>query len=131
MARWYELKEWKPLGMIVLFILICCTCVYNFYMLYLLSSPNLLVFGDDRVRSTREQMMLMQVVLVELTYGEGITRESYVFIFIGFEISCICLLYLIFYFFVYFYCNLFIYYYLFIYFYFYFILFYFAGNQIF
>jgi len=33
-------------------------------MLILLSSPYLLVFGNDRVRGTREQMMLMQVVLV-------------------------------------------------------------------
>jgi len=30
----------------------------------------------------------MQVVLVELSYGEEIARESYVFIFIGFQISC-------------------------------------------
>jgi len=30
-----------------------------FCMLILLSSPYLLVFGDDRVRGTREQMMLM------------------------------------------------------------------------
>jgi len=28
-------------------------------MIYLLSSPYLLVFGNDRVRRTREQMMLM------------------------------------------------------------------------
>jgi len=58
-----------------------------FYMLYLLSSPYLLVIGDDRVHGTREQMMLMQVVLVELSCGEGIARESFIFIFIGFEIS--------------------------------------------
>jgi len=32
---------------------------------YFLSSPYLLVFGDDRVRGTREQMML-QVDLVRL-----------------------------------------------------------------
>jgi len=57
-----------------------------FYMLYLLSSPYLLVIGDDLVHGTREQMMLMQVVLVELSCGEGIARES--FIFIGFEINC-------------------------------------------
>jgi len=30
-----------------------------FYMLYLLSAPYLLVIGDDRVRGTREQMLLM------------------------------------------------------------------------
>jgi len=29
------------------------------YMIYLLSSPYLLVFGDDRVRGTREQRMLI------------------------------------------------------------------------
>ena len=37
----------------------CCICLYSFSSLYLR------VFGDDRVRGTREQMML-QVVLVEL-----------------------------------------------------------------
>jgi len=37
-------------------------------MLYLLSSPYLLVFDDNRVRGTREQMMLMQVVLVRLSH---------------------------------------------------------------
>jgi len=45
-------------------------CVYehvhicNIYMFYLLSSPYLRVFGDDRVRGTREQMLMMQVALV-------------------------------------------------------------------
>ena len=67
----------------VIYIDMLYMCI-QFYMLYLLSSPYLLVFGDDRVRSTREQMMLMQVVLVELSYGEGIVRESYVFIFYWF-----------------------------------------------
>jgi len=47
-----------------------CTviCIYvdicmfvTLYMIYLLSSPYLRVFGDDRVRGTREQMLLMQV----------------------------------------------------------------------
>jgi len=41
------------------------------YMIYLLSSPNLRVFGDDRVRGTREQMLMMQVALVQLSRGEG------------------------------------------------------------
>jgi len=40
-------------------------------MLILLSSPYLLVFGDDRVRGTREQRMLVQVVLVMLRHGAG------------------------------------------------------------
>jgi len=42
-----------------------CVCehvhICNIYMIYLLSSPYLRVFGDDRVRGTREQMLLMQV----------------------------------------------------------------------
>ena len=45
-------------------------------MLYLLSSPYLLVIGDDRVRGTREQMLLMQVALVKLSCGERIDREN-------------------------------------------------------
>jgi len=40
-------------------------------------SPYLLVFGDDRVRGTREQRMLMQVVLVMLRRG---ARDSMGFI---------------------------------------------------
>jgi len=56
-----------------------------FYMLYLLSSSYLLVIGDDRVRGTREQMMLMQVVLVELSCGEGISLEFYLFIILCLE----------------------------------------------
>jgi len=56
-----------------------CVCVINnigicVYTINLLSSLYLLVFGDDRVCGTREQMMLMQVVLVKLSHGEGITR---------------------------------------------------------
>jgi len=48
-------------------------------MYYLLSSPYLLVIGDDRVCGTREQMLLMQVAQVKLSCGEGIdSRKSYV-----------------------------------------------------
>jgi len=43
----------------------------SFYIYCLLSSPYLLVFGDDRVCGTREQRMLMEVVLVMLRYGTG------------------------------------------------------------
>ena len=39
-------------------------------MCYLFSSPYLLVFGDDRVRGTREQMIL-QVELVRLSRRVG------------------------------------------------------------
>jgi len=39
-------------------------------MCYLFSSPYLLVFGDDRVRDTREKMIL-QVELVRLSRGVG------------------------------------------------------------
>jgi len=46
------------------------------YMIFLLSSPYLCVFGDDRVRGTREQMLLMQVAQVTLKRGEGSTWEA-------------------------------------------------------
>jgi len=55
---------------------ICIISDVLFYMLYLLSSPYLLVIGDDRVRSTREQMLLMQVALMKLSCGEGIDRGN-------------------------------------------------------
>jgi len=46
-------------------------CVwYIFICFFSVSSPYLLVFGDDRVRVTREQVM-MQVELVRLSCGEG------------------------------------------------------------
>jgi len=53
-------------------------CVSSF------SSPYLLVFGDDRVRGTREQVM-MQVELVMLNCGEGMIMGSF----------SLCLLYFI------------------------------------
>jgi len=53
-------------------------CIH-FYMFILLSSPYLLVIGNDRVRGTREQMMLLQVVLVKLSDGAGIAWEFYYF----------------------------------------------------
>jgi len=54
--------------------------VYEYIcMLILLSSPYLLVFGDDRVRGTREQMMLMQVVMVMLSHGAGKSFGVYIF----------------------------------------------------
>ena len=40
-----------------------CYYIRSVYVLYTVSSPYLLVFGDDRVRNTQEQMML-QVNLV-------------------------------------------------------------------
>jgi len=44
---------------------------------YLLSSPYLRVCGDDRVRGTREQMLVMQVALVQLSRGEGIDLGNF------------------------------------------------------
>jgi len=61
----------------------------NIYMFILLSSPYLLVFGDDRVRGTREQMMLLQVVLVRLSHGVGKSLGVlYIFMFYDCRISC-------------------------------------------
>ena len=49
------------------------------YMIYLLSSPYLRVFGDDRIRGTREQRLMMQVALVQLSRGKGFNLgNSYV-----------------------------------------------------
>jgi len=45
--------------------------VLYIYVFYLLSSPYLRVCGDDRVRGTREQMLVMQVAQVQLRRGEG------------------------------------------------------------
>jgi len=56
-------------------------------MFYLLSSPYLRVFGDDHVRGTREQMLLMQVAQVILSSGEGIDwRKTSVYFQLIFEI---------------------------------------------
>ena len=60
-----------------------CVCLVYIYALSF-SSPYLLVFGDDRVRGTREQMML-QVELVRLSRGVGKMPGS--FILFCFEIS--------------------------------------------
>jgi len=51
------------------------------YMCYLLSSPYLRVFGDDRVHGTREHMLLMQVAQVKLSYREGISGAFYILVF--------------------------------------------------
>jgi len=58
---------------IYIYVCVCvCVCVYVWctLMRYLSSSPYLLVFGDDRVRGTHEQMLL-QVELMRLSRGVG------------------------------------------------------------
>ena len=62
----------------------CVYMMYWFYMYYLLSSPYLLVIGDDRVCDTREQMLLMQVAQVKLSYGEGIDVGKRFYYFLWF-----------------------------------------------
>jgi len=54
-------------------------------MLISLSSPYLFVFGDDRVRGTREQRMLIQVVLVTLRHGVRDSMGFYYYVFIDFS----------------------------------------------
>jgi len=67
---------------IYIYMCVCvCVCLVYIYVLSF-SSPYLLVFGDDRVRGAREQMML-QVELVRLSFGEGIIMGS----------LCLCFLY--------------------------------------
>jgi len=62
--------------LIYCFIYYTCICVFGIFLcVSSISSPYLLVFGDDRVRGTREQVM-MQVELVRLSRGEGMIRGS-------------------------------------------------------
>jgi len=55
-----------------------------------ISSPYLLVFGDDRIRGTREQRMLMQVVSVTLRYRTGDSMGDFfmALCYLYFEIKC-------------------------------------------
>jgi len=46
-----------------------------------ISSPYLLVFGDDRVCGTREQRMLMQVEPVRLNHGAWEMLGSFIHFF--------------------------------------------------
>ena len=64
-----------------------CNLIY-IYMIYLLSSSYLRVFGDDRVRDTREQMLLMHVTQVQLSRGEGFDLGNSYVLFISFENNC-------------------------------------------
>jgi len=62
------------------------TCIYVFRIFLCVlsvSSPYLLVFGDDRVRGTREQVM-MQVELVRLSCGEGMIMGLLLLCFLNF-----------------------------------------------
>jgi len=47
-----------------------------------ISSPYLLVFGDDRVRGTRDQRMLMQVVPVMLRYGAVDSMGDFLWLYV-------------------------------------------------
>jgi len=63
-AMWHGIKGWNSFGVNAISII----CLYMIILIF--SSPYLLVFGDDRVRDTREQMML-QVDLVRPRDGAG------------------------------------------------------------
>ena len=74
----------RYIGRVVLlikcFIYYTCICVIGtFLCVSSVSSPYLLVFGDDRVRGTREQVM-MQVELVRLSCGEGMIMGFYYYV---------------------------------------------------
>jgi len=68
---------------VILIVLVIHVYVCLVYILCVstVSSPYLLVFGDDRVRGTRKQVM-MQVELVRLSCGEGLIM--------GILCSCFC-----------------------------------------
>jgi len=64
---------------------IVCVLLYKLmHMFYSVSSPYLLVFGDDRVHGTREQSML-QVDLVRHRAGAGLVRRGHSQSFIFYE----------------------------------------------
>jgi len=59
---------------IVLYIIVLY--IYIYIYVYFVSSPYLLVFGDDRIRGIREQMVL-QVDLVRRRAGAGLVLGSF------------------------------------------------------
>jgi len=62
-----------------------CVLLYKLmHMFYSISSPYLLVFGDDRVRGTREKSML-QVDLVRHRAGTGLVGRGHSQSFIFYE----------------------------------------------
>ena len=64
---------------------IVCVLLYKLmHMFYSVSSPYLLVFGDDRIRGTREQSML-QVDLVRQRAGAGLVGRGHSQSFIFYE----------------------------------------------
>jgi len=59
------IKGWISFCVVMIYVYACI------YAYFIVSSPYLLVFGDDHIRSTSEQMML-QVDLVRYRAGAGI-----------------------------------------------------------
>jgi len=84
----YMVVAMQYIGRVVLlikcFIYYTCICVFGtFLCISFVSSPYLLLFGNDCVRGTREQVM-MQVELVRLSCREGIIM--------GFLLLCLLVL---------------------------------------
>jgi len=57
----------------------------TFLCVFSVSSSFLLVFGDDRVRGTREQVM-MQVELVRLSCEEGMIMGFHYYVFLVLDV---------------------------------------------
>jgi len=66
-AMWHEIKGGNSFGICVL----TYKCLVYMIDVFIISSPDLLVFGDDHVRGTHEQMML-QADLVRHRAGAGL-----------------------------------------------------------
>ena len=63
------------------------SCIIGYLIIVMMyvvfiSSPYLLVFGDDRVRGRREQRMLMQVEPVRLSHGAWEKLGSFIYFYI-------------------------------------------------
>ena len=66
-------------------------CIFITMMYFdFISSPYLLVFGDDCILGTREQRMLMQVVLVMLSHGAWDSMGLYYYVILILDLEMIC-----------------------------------------
>ena len=79
----YGIKGWNSFGVVVIYVSVVYiyiyiyTYIYIYIYVYSISSPYLLVFGNDHIRGIREQMML-QVDLVRRRAGAGLVLGDFI-----------------------------------------------------
>jgi len=72
-AKCYGIKGWFSFDVVLIYVSI----IYIYIYVYFVSLPYLLVFGDDRIRGIREQMML-QVDLVGRRAVAGLVLGDFI-----------------------------------------------------